>query len=122
MLIRTVVATCVVAAFSWAAAPSMAATTVWVRQAPPELRVEQAPQARRGSQWVPGYWDWRGNRHVWHTGTWVRARPGYVYASPNWVERDGRWNLRRGQWSRNDRDGDGVRNNRDRRPDDPTRR
>jgi hypothetical protein len=51
-------------------------------------------------------------------GYWVKARPGYAYREPRWVERDGRWEMRRGGW---DRDGDGVPNRHDRRPDNPYR-
>jgi hypothetical protein len=128
MLIKTVLATCIAATFSLTALPSMAADmarprSVWARQGPPELRVEQAPAMRRGFQWVPGYWNWQHQRHVWQAGTWVRERPGYVYAQPNWVEDNGRWNLQAGRWSRRlDRDGDGVPNGQDRRPNDPHRR
>jgi hypothetical protein len=120
MLSKTVLATCVAVACSMTALPSVA-RTIYVREAPPELRVESVPAARAGHQWVPGYWGYRSNRHVWHPGTWVRERAGYVYRQPTWVERNGRWRQQSGQWSRNDRDGDGVSNSRDRRPDDANR-
>ena len=133
MLTKTVLASCLAATFSLTAVPSMA-RTVWVREAPPEARVEPAPGERHGYQWVPGYWDWRGERHVWHPGAWVRERPGHVYMQPKWVQRDGRWTLQPGSWARRDRDhdgipngrdrdrdGDGVPNRRDSRPNDPTR-
>ena len=99
--------------------PALAAVDVYVRSAPPPPREERVPAARRGYAWQPGYWNWRGNRHVWTKGTWVRERKGYVYRPHEWVERDGRWNLQRGRW---DRDGDGVPNNRDRAPNNPNRR
>lgn len=86
--------------------------------APPLPRHEAVPRARRGQVWSPGYWDWRGRRYVWVPGTWVKARPGYRYREPHWVERDGRWELRRGGW---DRDGDGVPNRNDSRPNNPYR-
>ena len=38
-----------------------------------------SPSARPGYVWSPGYWDWRGHRHVWVNGHWERARHGYVY-------------------------------------------
>jgi hypothetical protein len=103
-----------------AAAPLPAlAADIYVRTAPPPPREERVPEARRGYVWTPGYWNWRGNKHVWTKGTWVRERKGYVYRPHEWVERDGRWNLRRGRW---DRDGDGVPDNRDRYPNNPNRR
>lgn len=126
MLTKTLLTTCFAATLALGAVHATAAPTqnqraVWVREAPPPMRDEVVPAARRGRHWVPGYWNWQGRRHVWRVGTWVRARPGYTYANPSWVEHDGRWQFRRGQWARGDRDGDGVPNRLDRRPDDPTR-
>ena len=72
------------------------------------------PAPRVGYVWVPGYWDWRENRHIWIGGTWVRERPGYVYYQPRWVERNGEWRLARGYWGRGDRDHDGIPNYADR--------
>lgn len=86
--------------------------------APPPPRYEAPPQARRGMAWVPGHWEWRGHRHVWIQGYWVKARPGYHYREPRWEERGGRHHMRPGGW---DRDGDGVPNRHDRRPDNPYR-
>jgi hypothetical protein len=120
MLKKTLIATCLAAA-SLTALPAGAATTVWVRQAPPELRSEPTPPPREGFQWVPGYWDWRHGHHVWVPGTYVRERTGYVYSQPTWVEHNGRWQLRHGAWARHDRDHDGVPNGMDRAPNDPSR-
>ena len=99
--------------------------------APPPPRREAVPQARKGQVWVPGYWDWRGHRHVWVAGHFEKVRPGYRYRTPQWEQRDGRWELHRGGWdgdgdgiaNRNDRDrdGDGVPNRRDHQPDNPRR-
>ena len=100
--------------------PSSAAVIV-VQTAPPPPRAERMPEARRGYVWVPGYWDWRGNRHVWVKGSWMRERRGYTYQQPKWEERDGHWQMQRGNWKRGDRDGDGVPNRVDRQPDNPAR-
>lgn len=100
--------------------PSVAA--VYVTVAPPAERVEVVPAPRRGYVWNPGYWNYRGNRHVWVKGNWVRERRGYSYEPNRWVERDGRWELQRSRWARGDRDGDGIPNGRDRHPNDPNRR
>lgn len=102
-------------------APPAVARYVVVQTAPPPLRVEAVPAPRVGYVWVPGYWDWRGHRHVWVGGLWVRHRPGYRYYKPRWVERGGRWSLERGRWGRGDRDHDGVANRRDRYPNNPHR-
>ena len=49
--------------------------------------------------WAPGYWDWRGHRHVWVTGHWERARHGYVTTvAPQWEHEGDRWVLQRGGW------------------------
>ena len=99
-------------------APTMAQAAVdvdlVVRIPPPAPRVEVVPAPRVGYVWVPGYWHWRENRHVWVAGTWVRERPGYVYERPNWVERDGQWHFAGGGWYRHDKDHDGVPNRYDR--------
>jgi hypothetical protein len=92
---------------------------VQYHRAPPPPRHEAVPRPRRGMAWVPGHWEWRGHRHVWMQGHWVKARPGYHYREPRWVEHGGRWNMQPGGW---DRDGDGVPNRYDRRPDNPYRR
>ncbi len=120
--------------------------------APPRARYERRPSARSGYVWVPGYWDWRGNRHEWVSGTWIPGRPGYTYSQPRWMQQDGQWYMEQGRWvdargsndgdrdgvpdgydrDRDndgvqnqfdiDRDGDGYRNSNDRFPDDPRRR
>jgi hypothetical protein len=105
--------------------PSVAAVDVYVNIGPPPLRFERVPEPRRGYVWSPGYWDWRGNQHVWVRGASVRERSGYSYEPHRWVERDGRWNLERSRWNQargRDSDGDGIPNRRDAHPNDPNRR
>ena len=87
-------------------------------QPPPPPRYEAVPHPRRGMAWEQGHWEWRGHRHVWVPGHWIKARPGHVYHQPRWEERDGRWHMQRGRW---DRDRDGVPDRHDRRPNDPRR-
>ena len=87
-------------------------------QAPPAPRYERVPAPRRGMVWSEGHWEWRGHRHVWIPGTWVRVRQGYQYHQPGWAERNGQWYFNNGGW---DRDGDGVPNRHDRRPNNPYR-
>ena len=86
--------------------------------APPPPRYERVPAPRRGMVWSQGHWEWRGHRHVWVPGTWVRVRPGHSYHQPAWEQRGNQWYYNRGGW---DRDGDGVPNRHDRRPDNPYR-
>ncbi|MEQ1515536.1 MAG: YXWGXW repeat-containing protein, partial [Usitatibacteraceae bacterium] len=85
---------------------------------PPPARYEVVPAPRRGYVWVPGYWDWRGRRHVWVNGVWARERRGYVYRPHTWEQRGNGWYLNRGNW---DRDRDGVPNRYDRHPNNPYR-
>lgn len=101
------------------AVPASAATIITI--APPAPRHEIVPPDRAGYTWSPGYWDYRGHRHVWVAGQWMRDRRGYAYHAPQWVENNGRWTLQRGNWARGDRDGDGVPNGADRRPNNPNR-
>ena len=76
------------------------ARTIVVEVAPPPARVEVVPEPRRGYVWAPGYWDWRGRRHVWHNGYWVRERRGYHWTPHRWVERGGRYEFENGRWER----------------------
>jgi hypothetical protein len=71
--------------------------------------------------WAPGYWDWRGHRHVWVNGHWERARHGYVYHEPRWEQTGGQWRLYRGEWAHHDRDHDGIPDAYDAHPDNPHR-
>ncbi len=132
MLRKLLMAGLLASTFGSIAVPAAAA--VYVQVAPPAPRAEVVPAPRRGYAWAPGYWDWRGHRHVWIAGHWVRERKGYAYLEPRWVERDGRWHMERRGWARHDRDhdgvpnrvdrdrdGDGVPNRLDRHPNNPKR-
>ena len=92
-----------------------------VQKAPPALRREAVPAARRGYEWIPGYWNWSGRRYTWVKGHYEKVRRGYVYARPEWRQRDNGWVMERGGWRAGDRDGDGVRNRDDARPNNPNR-
>jgi len=119
-MVKKILAAAIVAA-SLGSIAIPASAEVIVRVAPPQPRVEVAPQPRRGYVWVAGHWEWRNRKHHWVQGTWVRERRGHRYEQPQWVERDGGWALQRGAWRRGDRDGDGVPNNQDRAPNNPNR-
>ena len=122
--------------------PANADVGIYVDVSPPAVRHERVPAARTGYVWAPGHWDWRGNRHVWVKGHYVRERAGYVYYAPQWRHDGGRWNLQREYWGPaerhvnrggdrdrdgipnqydRDRDGDGVPNRYDSNPDNPRR-
>jgi hypothetical protein len=120
----------VLSAATFAPVEAMARDTVIVvHNAPPAPRHEVVPAARRGYEWAPGYWNWNGHRHVWVKGHWERARAGYVFHRPEWTRDDrGGYRLNRGGWEHGelavarDRDGDGVPNRFDSRPNNPNRR
>ena len=127
MLNRKLLLGAIVASTFAAIAPTaQAAVEVYVNTPPPAVRYEVVPSARAGYVWAPGYWNWRNNRHVWAKGHWERERTGYFYHPHRWTERENRWYYERSRWDRNrpngDRDGDGVPNRLDSRPNDPTRR
>ena len=124
--------------------PAAADVGLHVDVAPPAARHEVVPAHRAGYVWVPGFWNWRGNHHVWSKGHWERERRGYFWHPNRWEERDGRWVLEKGRWDRErfvdnrrgfgdrdrdgvpdrvdrDRDGDGVPNRFDKAPNNPRR-
>ena len=119
---KLILGSLVAATLAVSALPAAARTKLFVNIAPPPLRYEVVPAPRAGWIWAPGYWDWRGHRHAWVGGRWVRHRPGYAYAPARWVERNGRWAYYAPAWNRHDRDRDGVPNRYDRAPENPYRR
>ena len=84
---------------------SAAATHIDLSYGTPARYEYEAP--RGGYVWVPGYRTYDGYRQVWVPGHWERERGyrGYAQHVPS------RW----------DRDGDGVPNRYDARPDNPYR-
>lgn len=75
----------------------------WIRgprMAPPPMRAEHVPHARRGHVWAPGYWRWNGHRYVWIAGHWERERRGYRWDPPHWEQRPDGWYFRGGRWVR----------------------
>ena len=109
------------AAFIPAQALAAVGYSVVIGNAPPPPRHERIPSARRGYEWAPGYWNWNGSKHRWTKGHWVRSRSGHYYEPSKWEQREEGWHLNRGGWRAGDRDGDGVPNRQDRRPNDPNR-
>jgi hypothetical protein len=110
----------IAAALAGATLPAAARTNVdlFVNIAPPPVRYEYVPAPRVGYVWVPGFWDWRRDRHSWVAGHYVRHRPGYYYEPARWSHRGDRYYYSRPGWRR-DRDGDGVPNRFDRAPGNP---
>ena len=118
---KLIVGSLVAAGLGAVALPAAARTDVgfYVNVAPPVVYREVVPAPRVGYVWVPGFWDWRYNRHHWVRGHWVRERPGYYYAPARWSGYDGGYRYQRPHWGMRDRDGDGVPNRFDRAPYNP---
>jgi hypothetical protein len=121
---RKLIVASLIAAAVGMSLPAAARTNVdfYISVAPPPARYEVVPAPRVGFAWVPGYWDWRYNRHYWVRGHYVRERHGYYYAPARWVDRGGRYYYHAAGWRQGDRDGDGVPNAYDRAPNNPYRR
>jgi WXXGXW repeat (2 copies) len=100
MIRKTIAVTLLAATLGGTILPAFSA--VVVRVAPPAPREEVVPAARPGYVWRGGYWDYRGNKHQWTKGAWVRERRGYHYVQPAWEEGNGRWTMRPGTWRRGD--------------------
>ena len=66
---------------------------------------------RPGYVWVPGHREWNGYRQAWVPGHWERARGHHGYGYGAYAQHTPRW----------DRDGDGVPNRYDARPNNPYR-
>ena len=67
---------------------------------PPAPMLEVVPVPRPGYVWVPGYWAWHRDRHIWIRGQWVLEHPGYVWVPDRWVQYGPQWQLQRGYWER----------------------
>jgi hypothetical protein len=92
---------------AWIAASAMviplvasAGVGIDINIAPPAPQVEVVPGPRPGYVWAPGYWDYRGNRHVWIRGHWIGERRGYRWVPDRWEQRGPHWHHERGHWER----------------------
>jgi len=69
--------------------------------APPPPREELiGPPPEPGYVWLPGYWQWVGNRHQWVDGHWTAPRPGRQWVPHQWVRQGDGWRLNPGHWER----------------------
>lgn len=118
---KTLLAALAAASFASLPGVGFAQRAVIIDQPPPPAREERMPAPRRGMEWAPGHWEWRNGQHVWMRGHWMKARHGQHWAPDEWREVNGRWQHRPGRWMRGDRDGDGVPNRLDSRPNNPNR-
>jgi hypothetical protein len=95
----------------WRASEPVAPGYVYQPPAPPEqAMVVEAPPPQPlvevrpalpfpGAIWIPGFWNWNGNRHVWVGGRYSARPAGYGWEENRWERRgDGHWVHRPGHW------------------------
>ncbi|HEY6452854.1 MAG TPA: YXWGXW repeat-containing protein [Steroidobacteraceae bacterium] len=82
------------------AGPVSAGVNLDIDVAPPAPRVEAAPPPRAGYVWAPGYWAWRGHRHIWVRGHWMHERRGFHWVPDQWVQAGPHWHYVPGHWER----------------------
>jgi hypothetical protein len=72
-----------------------------VMVAPPAPRVEVIGTAPSpGYVWMPGYWNWVGDRHVWVAGRWSPPKSGHHWVADQWVRQGDGWRMKSGHWER----------------------
>lgn len=77
---------------------AFAAVGIDIDIGPPPPRDEVPPPPRVGFVWAPGYWEWRGHRHVWVAGRWMRERRGFHWVPAHWDRRGPHWHFVPGHW------------------------
>ncbi len=89
-----VVAACV------ALAPVAASAQQIVMVRPPRAHMEQrGPRPGPNHQWVPGFQEWRGNRHQWNPGRWEQPpQAGAHWGPPVWAHHGRGWMFTPGRW------------------------
>ncbi|MDZ7338424.1 MAG: hypothetical protein ONB30_07785 [candidate division KSB1 bacterium] len=77
-----------------------ASRVVYVRSAPPAVRVEVAgPPPFAAAVWIPGHWEWHGS-WVWFPGHWAKAPRGKVWVPGYWQQTPRGWRWVKGHWAR----------------------
>jgi len=72
----------------------------YVQTAPPEPpQVDRPPQPRgQNVVWVPGHYEWTGNRYVWREGYWIKSKPGKAWIAGRWERTNRGWRWIKGHW------------------------
>jgi hypothetical protein len=67
---------------------------------PPQAPREVTPPAPgKGYVWVPGAYEWDGDKWAWSAGHWVRpARGAAVWVPGQWRQTSGGWYWESGHW------------------------
>src|SRR5258707_14739456 len=94
---RLIAATVFAGALAAAATPAFAGNVgasigIGIPVAPPPVIYEPPPPPPAyGYVWIPGYWGWSGDRHVWIRGRYAYGRPGYAWRPDRWEQHGDRW-------------------------------
>ena len=76
-----------------------ASRVVYVRKAPPRVRVEVRPvKPFTSAVWMSGYWRWNGRQHVWVSGRWAKPKKGKVWVTGHWKKAPRGWHYVPGHW------------------------
>ena len=83
----------------WIGSADCAPRTVYVKKAPPAVKVEVKPAPPyKNAVWISGRWVWKKNTHVWVAGHWVKPRSGYAWVPGHWVKKRQGWIWIDGHW------------------------
>ncbi len=78
-----------------------ASRVVYVRKAPPPVRVEvRSARPFPNAVWIAGHWQWNGVRFVWVSGKWVKPQSGRVWVPGHWRQTRHGWRWVPGRWKR----------------------
>jgi hypothetical protein len=96
-VLRRLMLSMVIAAAS-AAIPAAAQVTFQINIAPPSPMYEVTPVLAPGYIWVPGYWAWNVDRHIWIRGRTIVQRVGYRWEPDRWEQRGQVYYRHPGRW------------------------
>lgn len=83
-----------------AAVPALAQITFQIHIAPPTPLYEAVPMQAPGYLWVPGYWAWNNDQHIWVRGRSIMQRSGYRWEADRWEQRGQVYYRHPGRWER----------------------
>jgi len=76
-----------------------AARAVYVGTPPPAARHEVRPgKPFPNAFWIPGHWEWRGNKYVWKSGYWTKAVRGKKWVAGHWSKTPRGYVWIKGHW------------------------
>ena len=83
----------------WVFSANCAPRRVYVKTAPPAVKVEVKPAPPYADAvWMPGHWSWYGNEYVWVSGRWTKPNKGYVWIPGHWAKKPRGWVWIDGHW------------------------